>query len=217
MQDVLDPIITFKRLLTAWWKIVLIATLGGLIGLLVSLIRPPKFQAEATIHASIDFTQINFENLVGQYDTPVIFTQYDEDLALQVVERVLLSTWKQAYQFANTLDNNLNQETFWEDQQIQRFLGRWQLRYRHQDPEIAQAIVNYWTDVGVQALREAQESGKAESFVIIDLVSEAELPVKPIYHSRASLIIAGMLVGLAGGIILVDFSGRYLTHKNKEG
>jgi len=140
----------------------------------------------------------------------VIFTQYDEDLALQVIERVLLSTLEEASMFAQSLDSELDQHTFLEDKQIQRYLGRWQLRYRHRKPEIAQAIVNYWIEIGMQSLAEAQEAGKAESFVIIDLVSMADLPEKPIYHTRPSLTLAGTLVGFVIGIILVDFKTNFL-------
>jgi hypothetical protein len=216
MQDVMTPMITFNRLLTGWWKIVLIAVLGGLIGLTASFFIPPMYEAEATFHASIDFTQINFENMVGEYGFPLIFTQYDEDLALQVVERVLLRERQEALRFAKTLDPDLDGQTFWENKQIQRYLGRWQLRYRHQDPEVAQAIVNYWAEIGMMALAEAQESGKAESFVMIDLVSEAELPQKPIYRNRSSLVLAGTLIGFTCGIILVDFLGLFHNRKGGE-
>jgi len=216
MQDVMVPVITFNRLLTGWWKIVLLAVLGGLLGLVVSFLIPPTYQAEATFHASLDFTQINYENMVGEYGYPLIFTQYDEDLALQVVERVLYAKRQEALKFAQTLDPTLDGQTFLEDMQIQRYLGRWHLRYRHQDPEIAQAIVNHWAVIGKQALEEAQESGQAESFVIIDLVEEAALPQEPIYRTRASLVLAGTFAGLICGIILVDFYGRYLDRKNRE-
>jgi hypothetical protein len=216
MQDVMVPVITFNRLLTGWWKIVLLAVLGGLFGLTVSFIIPPTYQAEATFHASIDFTQINFDNMEGEYGYPLIFTQYDEDLALQVVERALLAERQNAFAFALTLDPSLDGRTFWDNMQIQRYLARWHLRYRHRDPEIAQAIVNYWAEIGMQALEEAQEAGLAESFVIISQVSCAELPQAPLYRHRPSLILAGMMAGLIAGVIVVDFSGRYVNRKGEE-
>jgi len=216
MQDVMVPLITFNRLLTGWWKIVLMAVVGGLLGLTVSAIIPPTYQAEATFHASIDFTEINFDNMVGEYGYPLIFTQFDEDLALQVVERVLLAERQEALAFALTLDPSLDGKTFWDNMQIQRYLARWHLRYRHRDPEIAQAIVNYWADIGMQALEEAQETGRAESFVIISQVSDADLPLTPLYHHRPTLILAGTMAGLIAGVILVDFSGRYGHRKGEE-
>jgi uncharacterized protein involved in exopolysaccharide biosynthesis len=82
------------------------------------------------------------------------------------------------------------------------------LRYRHTDPEIAQSIVNYWADLGWQALQDAQTNGKAESFVIVDLVSKAELPQVDIYLNRNNLILAGTLIGFVAGVVVVDFSQR---------
>ncbi len=217
MQDVLDPVATFINLYRGWWKIILLAVMGALIGWGVSFFNPPKFQAEATFHASIDFTQINFENMVGEYGDPLVFTQFDEDIALQVVERVLLSVRQDALAHAQTLDPTLDGQTFWDNMQIQRYLGRWHLRYRHEDPQIAQAIVNYWASIGLDALREAQESGQAESFVIIYKVSDADLPQSAIYQNRSILILAGTLVGLLCGIILVDFGARFLNPIRSEG
>lgn len=216
MQDMMDPAATFTRLLQGWWKIVLLAVLGGLIGLAVSFLTPPAYQAEATFYASIDFTQINFENMVGEYGDPLIFTQYDEDLALQIVERVLYAERQEALRFAQMLDASLDGQTFREDMQIQRYLARWHLRYRHEDPEIAQAIVNHWASIGMAALEDAQESGRAESFVIITQVEEADLPQRPIYRNRSVLILASAAVGFLGGIIWVDFSSRYLGRKAVE-
>lgn len=216
MQNVMDPAVTFKNLFSGWWKIAVLAIIGGFIGLAVSFILPPTYQAEATFHASIDFTQINFENLSGEHGQPLIFTQYDEDLALQVVERVLLSVRSDALSFAKTLDPELDSKTFWDNKQIQRYLGRWQLRFRHEDPQIAQAIVNHWATIGMEALLDAQETGRAESFVIVSLVSEADLPQTPIYQNRSILVLAGTMVGFLAGIILVDFKARYLDRRKLE-
>ncbi len=216
MQAVMDPAVTFDNLFKGWWKIVLLAVVGGLLGLAASFVLPPKYQAEATFYASIDFTQINFENMVGEYGDPLIFTQYDEDLALQVVERVLRAERHAALQFAQTLDPALDADAFWDDMQIQRYLARWHLRFRHEDPQIAQAIVNHWASIGMEALETAQADGRAESFVIVSLVEEASLPQEPIYHNRSTLVLAGLAVGFLCGVILVDFSARYRGRKAAE-
>lgn len=210
MRDVFDPVKTFEKLMAGWWKIVIVAIAGGLIGLTISIIQPPTYQAEAVFHASIDFTEINFENLVGENGAPLRFTQFDEDLALQVVERMLLSEMDAAYQYALTLDPDLDVETFERDKQIMRYHAQWRLRYRHEDPKIAQAVVNFWAEKGWKALQEAQETEKAETFVIVDLVSKAGLPQFPLYDSRNTLITAGTVFGLMIGILLVDFRGRYI-------
>jgi uncharacterized protein involved in exopolysaccharide biosynthesis len=211
-----DPISTYKNLLERWWIIVIAAFIGGLLAFGFSFLRPEKYQAEAVLNASIDFTEVNFENLQTEEGNPVTFTQYDEDLALQVVQRVLLAVKKEAFQYAQSLDPALNIGAFDKNYQIRRYHALWYLRYRHQDPKIAQSIVNFWAERGWEALQEAQQDGRAEKFVILDLVSLASLPQAPIYFNRNNLILAGTMVGFVAGMILVDFSQRYGMKSQKE-
>lgn len=215
MRDGFDPLQSINHLLEGWWKIALLAVIGGLFGLGISYLRPPKYQAEAIFHASIDFTEINYENMVGEYGDPLVWTQFEEDLALQVVKRMLQARLDAAYEYALTLDPNLSKETFKEDYQIERFLGNWFLRYRHPDPQVAQAVVNYWAERGLELLRAAQEDGRAESFVILDLVSLADEPASPVYHQRNTLVLAGTAAGFFLGILIVDFSGRFLKPRRQ--
>lgn len=216
MRDMFDPIKTYQHLLGRWWIIVIAAFVGGLLAFGFSYLKPEKYQAEAVFNASIDFTEINFENLQTDEGNPVTFTQYDEDLALQVVQRMLLGLKKEAFQYAQSLDPTLEIGTFDKNYQIRRYHALWYLRYRHQDPQIAQSIVNFWAERGWEALQEAQQEGRAEEFVILDLVSLAELPQAAIYYNRNNLILAGTMVGFVVGIILVDFSQRYGKKSQKD-
>ncbi len=216
MQDEFELLGTFSHLLRRWWIILVVAIIGGLVGLGISTVMTPKYQAEAIFNASIDFTEVNFENLVDKYGNPLEFTQYDEDLAVQVVQRVLLSTWDEAYAYALTLDPDLTIEVFKDNYQIQRYHAHWYLRYRHEDPNAAQAIVKFWTEESLSELELAQESGKAEPFVIIDLVSEASLPESPLYQNRNTLVLAGTVIGFILGIILVDSEKRFVKRQALE-
>lgn len=209
MQDMFDPISTYKNLLERWWVIVIAAFIGGLLAYGLSFLMPEKYQAEAIFNASIDFTEVNFENLQNENGDPLTFTQYDEDLALQVVQRMLLATKNDAFQYAQSLDPGLDIGTFNNNYQIRRYHALWYLRYRHQDPQIAQSIVNFWAERGWEALQEAQQGGRAEEFVILDLVSFAALPNAAIYQNRNNLILAGTMIGFITGVILVDFTIRY--------
>ena len=217
MSDEFDPLLTYKHLMKRWWVIVITAFLGGLLAFGISFLKPEKYQAEAIFHASIDFTKINFENLKTDNGAPLTFTQYDEDLALQVVQRMLRATRSQAFDYALTLDPSLDITTFIRNYQIRRYHAEWFLRYRHSDPEIAQKIVNNWADIGWQTLQIAQNTGRAEDFVILDLVSEAPLPQIPIYQNRNNLVIAGTMIGFLIGILLVDFIQRYGTKSKGKG
>jgi LPS O-antigen subunit length determinant protein (WzzB/FepE family) len=216
MSDELDPLQTIKNLLNNWWKIVLIACALALVGLVASYLMPAEYQAGAVFSASIDFTQINFENLSGRGEQPLTFTQYDEDLAVQVVQRFLIREKGAALAYAQTLDPSIDLATFERDSQIQRYHAEWYLRYRHTSPEIAQEIVNYWATKAFQTLQAAQANGEAESFVIVDLVAEAPLPQEPLYRSRGTLVLSGALIGLILGVLVVDGRIRFGKRTAKE-
>ncbi|MCB2209435.1 hypothetical protein KQH62_00955 [bacterium] len=216
MSVEIDPLQSLKNLLRNWWKIILIAYVGALVGLVASYLMPVKYQAGAVFSASIDFSQINFENLLGEREQPLTFTQYDEDLALQVVNRFLLQEQSAALAYAQSLDSSIDLAQFSRDSQIQRYNAEWYLRYRHANPEIAQQIVNYWANQAFEALQTAQANGNAESFVIVDLVAEAPLPQEPLYHNRGTLVLCGALIGLILGVLLVDGRIRFGKRTAKE-
>lgn len=216
MSDTLDPISSLKNIFRSWWKIVLIAYLFSLIGLVASYLLPAKYQAQAVFTASIDFTEVTFENLVDKKGDPVEFTQYDEDLALQVVERVLMGDTDEAFAYAQTLDPSLTLDEFERDSQISRYQAKWYLRYRHASPEVAQQIVNYWANLGLEDLKAAQADGQAETFVLVELTREAALPAKPMYQQRGTLVLAGALAGIVIGVLVVDGKLRFGSNGNQE-
>lgn len=210
MEADFDMLHAFQALLKGWWKIALTASVGGLIGLLAAMTLTPLYQAESTFQASIDFSQINFENLAGDDDNqPLRFTQNDEDLALQIVQVALIAVEDDAFAFAQSLDPALTLADFKGDRQISRAHALWHLRFRHHNPQIAQSIVNHWSEQAIDYLKRAQQSGEAEPFVIVHLIQPANLPQRPIYHNRNSLALGGMLFGLVAGILLVDASSRF--------
>ncbi len=208
-QDIFNVKDTINHLFQNWWKITLLGIIFGLLGLGFSFVVPPKYQAEAIFSATIDYSQINFENLTDNNGKPLELTQYDYDLALSVIQRVLMRTRKEAIQFAQTLDPTLDSATFVHNSLIERQHDRWYLRYRHQDPSIAQSIVNHWAMLGEAKLRKDQEANKVEPFVLADWIAPAYLPNRPIYKNRNSLVLAGVLIGLCIGIFAVDFKDRF--------
>lgn len=213
--DTFNLIDTLNHLLQNWWKITLCAIIFGLFGLVFSFIIPPKYEAEAIFSSTIDYSQLNFDNLVDERGQPYELTQYDLDLALSAVQRILLQVRNQAIAFALTLDPTLDAATFKQNSLIERYHDTWYLRYRHEDPLIAQSIVNYWAELGIEQLVAEQASGKVESFVLSDLIATASLPDKPIYQNRNTLILAGTLIGLCIGVILIDIKHNRLTSTPK--
>ena len=216
MRDAVDPVSSFNNLIQNWWKIIVFAAVGGILGLAISYVLPPRYEAEAIFSATIDFTEINFKNLKGSVGEPVVWTQYEEDLALQVVERMLLKVRNDVIPYARTMDPALEIKEYRNSYTIERYLSMLYLRYRHEDPEIAQSVVNFWAERGYEELLAAKENGQAESFVIVDLVSMAEKPIEPLYQNRGTLILAGTVIGLLAGIIWVDFRYRQTSKREEE-
>jgi len=208
MPDRLHPTQKYHHTLNYWWKILLLATLGGLLGLAISFLQRPTYQAEAIFHATIDFTQVNAQNLTTEDGSPYQFTQYEEDLALLIVQETLLSKMNDAFTFAQNLDPTLDWEAFQANKQIRRYHALWYLRVSHPDPAIAQAVANFWAQIGDEALQAAQADGTAAPFVRVDLVSEAQLPGDPLFRIRNTLMLGGMLLGLVAGVIWVDRSAQ---------
>ena len=197
MPDCLDPGHHFQNLLDNWWKITLVAILGGLLGLGISFLQKPMYEAEAIFHATIDFTKVNAQTLANDTGEPIQFTQYQEDLALLIVQETLLSKMNDVFAFAQNLDPTLDWETFEANKHIRRYHALWYLRVTHPDPGIAQAVANFWAEIGDEALQAAQTDGTAAPFVRVDLVSEAQLPGERLYRNRNTLMLGGMLLGLS--------------------
>jgi uncharacterized protein involved in exopolysaccharide biosynthesis len=214
-QNTFIPYETLRHLLTNWWKIALLAVLFGMLGLATSYLIPPKYEAEAIFTATIDYRDINFENLQKENGKPLTITQYDYDLALSVVQTVLLQVKNDVIAYAQTLDPALDAQTFEDNMRIERRHAEWSLRYRHEDPAVAQAIVNYWAEVGLAQLEKAQESEVLAPYVKVDLTTLANLPGTPIYQNRTIVIFASALMGFAVGVLTIDVRYRYTLKRNK--
>lgn len=215
--ETFNAVDSINNLLNHWWKIALLAILFGLVGLAFSYIQPPKYEAEAIFSASIDYRDINFENLVDETGQPLEFSQYDVDLALSAVQRALIALKANALQHAQTLDPSINAERFGENHLIERLHDRWSLRYRHEDPGVAQSIVNFWAELAMTRIEAEQAAETIEPYVIVNLIQKAELPQEPTYQNRSTLMLAGITIGFVTGIIVFDFKYRYLLKKTKVG
>ncbi|HCU56883.1 MAG TPA: hypothetical protein DF984_01395 [Anaerolineaceae bacterium] len=211
----IDFIETMNNLFRRWWLIAVFAIVGGLLALAFSALKPPKYEAEAIFSASIDYRDINFENLVDETESPLTFSQYDIDMALSAVHTVLLQVRDEAFTFAQSLDPSLEAETFENNMLIERQLGLWYLRYRHEDAQTAQSIVNYWAELGIDVMKAGQAAETIEPYVLVELTSEASLPQSPVYQNRNTLALAGIVAGFALGILVVDIQYRFIPRKEQ--
>jgi uncharacterized protein involved in exopolysaccharide biosynthesis len=116
-----------------------------------------------------------------------------------------------ALAYAQSLDPSLEAGTFEYNMSVERLHDRWYLRFRHEDPQIAQSVVNYWAETAMIQLEKEQADNKIEPFVLSSLIARANLPNRPLYQNRNTLVLAGTIIGLCLGILLVDMRYRFIT------
>jgi uncharacterized protein involved in exopolysaccharide biosynthesis len=188
----------FSRVISLWWIVLLTTFLGGVLGFVFFHLHPPVYEATATYIITLDLYR--FPTLGVRED----LIQYNEDMALNTTGGVLTSmdvlnnVTIQARNFGQSLTVNdlLNNST------IERKHDIWELRYRSQDPSVAQSIVNTWAKLGYQAMLSWQASGKTPDYVIFQPPTLAVIPQKPVLYGRNNLMLAGILIGFIAGIII---------------
>jgi uncharacterized protein involved in exopolysaccharide biosynthesis len=188
----------FSRVISLWWIVLLTTFLGGALGFVFFHLHPPVYEATATYIITLDLYR--FPTLGVRED----LIQYNEDMALNTTGGVLTSmdvlnnVTIQARNFGQSLTVNdlLNNST------IERKHDIWELRYRSQDPSVAQSIVNTWAKLGYQAMLSWQASGKTPDYVIFQPPTLAVIPQKPVLYGRNNLMLAGILIGFIAGIII---------------
>ncbi len=142
MTASLSPREKVSNVLTYWWVIVTAAIIGGLIGLTVSTVKKPVYEARATFTISLDFARTG------------ILTQYDKDLALGTAASAIFS-YNVMQQVADAAQQNgiaTDFETLKHTAVMERKAAQWTLRVRASDPEDAAFLVNQWVDFGLADL-----------------------------------------------------------------
>ncbi len=198
------PLDYLDKFLRLWWVLIACAVIGGGIGFLIHLSKPPIYEAQAVFMGSIDFNKIDFMHPPAPTPAPYQLTQYDEDITLVLVEASLRQVVPQVVTYAQQngwpfdAAGLLNQST------IEREHGFWYLRFRSQDPALAQKLVNYWAQAGFADLQAKQKDGKLPPYLLYDLVQLAQLPKNPTYFQTNAFVFAGAVIGLLAGILLVS-------------
>jgi uncharacterized protein involved in exopolysaccharide biosynthesis len=216
MSDTFDLHETLSQWLKNWWKIAILCVIFGLLGLGASFILKPKYEAEMVFNTAINQGQLDFANMIDQFNDPLTLSQYDVDLILDSVYRSLLQVKQSAFDYTKSLDPDLDRVDFEENVLIERHHYNWFLRFRHPDPEIAQSVVNTWAKAGLAQFDELKSSGRIAPYLSVEISALAGFPTKPIYHNRLNLTVAGAVIGFALGLLGIDFTGRYLIKKPNE-
>jgi uncharacterized protein involved in exopolysaccharide biosynthesis len=192
------PIEHFYRILKYWWIVALFIIIGGAVGYVIHLLQPPVYEATAVFHVTIDFSKVG----------DIQLSQYDEDLALSVVEQIVY--------YNNEIHDLIQQEPAFQEAELDFFawvknitLERrhafWRISYKHMDPYVAQALVNRWAELGYEAMSSRQEAGEVASYVVFSPPALAELPQEPAMYGRNQMIVAGSLIGFIIGILFTDW------------
>ena len=198
------PVIQLNRILRWWWLVFVFAVIGGIVGLVVNRFKPPQYEAQAVFLASIDFNKIDFLHPPEPTPAPYHLTESDEDLSLQIVEVSLRAVIPQVVTFANQKGLTLDNESLKQHAVIERSHAFWYLRFRENDPAVVQAVTNYWADAGYANLLDWQKNEKVPVYVIFDLVQKADLPKTPTFFQTNTFVLAGALIGLVAGFILIN-------------
>jgi hypothetical protein len=199
------PMDYFSWVARWWWVAVLCAILGGFFGFLFSRLQPPVYEAQAVFTATLDYNKIDFMHFPVTTPSPYKMTQYDEDLALSVVNASLVLVIPQVVSFAQQNGINIDLPEFKILSTIERKNAFWDVRFRSNDPAVAQKIVNFWAQQGFADMQIKQNANKIPNYVLFDLVELADLPKVPAYFQTNSAVLMGGVVGLVLGFILMNF------------
>lgn len=201
-MDEFTPLTHFYSFIKYGWIAVLTALLGGLFGFQFSHLHTPIYEAKATIIINVDLSKV----------TKFPVEHQDEELALYNIQVALLDpqTIGNVIQAANQQNIPLDPTILLKNHTFERKLPFWELRYRDVNPAIAQKITNLWIEEAHKTFLSLKESGRVPGYVIIQGVTPAEIPQTPIYYRPTWLILAGGIIGLVSGILIVEALGMYL-------
>jgi uncharacterized protein involved in exopolysaccharide biosynthesis len=192
-----SPYEYLNRVIDLWWLIALATILGGVFGYIFYHLHPPLYEATATYIVNVDLNRFPFQGV--KQDN----LQYTEDMALNITKAILLSpeVRDNVISQLKTQGISLAPYELLQNYTIERKQDTWELRYRSQDPNVAQEVVNSWANIGYQAMLSWQESGKAANYVVFQPPTMADIPQIPVLYDRNKVILAGAMIGFIIGII----------------
>jgi uncharacterized protein involved in exopolysaccharide biosynthesis len=193
-----SPYKYFKHILDLWWLVLLATILGGTLGFVFYHLHPPVYEATATYFVTIDLSRFPIQGVRED------LIQYNEDMAINTTEGALLSpeVINNVISQLKSLGQNLTSMDLLSNSTIERKHDIWELRYRSEEPLVAQTIANTWAQIGYQAMLSWQVSGKAPDYVIFQPPTQSLTPQQPALYGRNNLVLAGALIGFIVGIII---------------
>ena len=202
--DEFSPYEYFNKVIGLWWLVALATFIGGAIGFIFYQLQPPEYEATATYIVTIDLDRFPFQGIRED------LIQYNEDMAVNTTQNVLLSreVRDQVITELNAMGISLTHNDLIENSTIERKQDVWELRFRSEDPQLAQKIVDIWSKIGYQAMLSWQESGKAPDYVTFNPPTLSLTAQDSVVYDRNKVILAGALVGFIIGVITSSLISR---------
>lgn len=206
MQE-FDPVEHFYTYLRLWWLLLAAALLGGLAGFLFSRTHAPLYEAMAKFMVEIDLEKVPQDKLDFYYI----------DMALATTEGALISdeVLEDVYAEAARLGQATAGWDLLADTSIERRHAFWELRFRHPDPELAKALVNWWAQRGYEAMLQMQAEGLSPDYVVYSPPTKARAASQPTNFAVNKLVLAGSLIGWLVGLLLIELAGSRFAGQRK--
>ena len=141
-----------------WWIYVILMVCGGLIGLFVNTLVPPKHEARFSFAFNIDYIETGY------------LTQYDEDQILGAAGTIVYS-WQTIEKVQQTLAEQntiISLDDLLNDSHIERRTETWTLKVIRPDQAEALKIAQFWAEQANQDLT----SAAWHALILDDLNSE---------------------------------------------
>jgi uncharacterized membrane protein (UPF0136 family) len=145
MSDDLVPRSLLLRTIQYGWILILMMLVGGLVGYLFHLSRPPLYESSVTFTFSFDFArlgqlqQIEEDQAMGAAGALIDNTTAVEKLSTEAAALGLLPP---GYELLRSISS-------------ERKSYRWIFHVRHPDPQAARRIADLWGELGLASLKEA--------------------------------------------------------------
>jgi len=164
-----SPLEEFSRIYRRLWLVVLLIVIGGLVGWVFHLFKPPLYEARAIVVVDIDFAQTGkLEEIEQDQAIGAAFALLGSS---PVLEQTMTDVRDQGVAFPGFL---YNQNMFLERRQSQLFL-----RVRVENPQVAEKVTNLWVNRAYAALIDAHEHAMKAQVLRNYLAAMKECPSIP--------------------------------------
>jgi capsular polysaccharide biosynthesis protein len=150
MEPEFSPLHTYVSIRRRWWLVVILTLVGGLLAWGYHLLRPPLYEANATLVALLDFSRP--EVIIGD-DAQ----HYQEDSILLAAQNLILSTETLSSVLGEVERRELPVRQLRPGHEIflERKQSMFELRVRNADPDVAAQVANLWAEKALAALEDA--------------------------------------------------------------